>query len=38
MTSTQATQARTIGELRASGYDVVPVREELRRNLILHRR
>src|ERR671916_711242 len=34
MTSTQATQARTIGELRASGYDVVPVREELRRNLI----
>src|SRR5918997_1533071 len=34
MTSTQATQARTIGELRASGYDVVPVREEMRRNLI----
>ena len=34
MTSTQATQARTIGELRASGYEVVPVREELRRNLI----
>src|ERR671916_277184 len=34
MTSTQATQARTIGELRASGYDVGPVREELRRNLI----
>jgi magnesium chelatase subunit I len=28
------TQARTIGELRASGYEVVPVREELRRNLI----
>src|SRR5437763_11220689 len=33
MTKT-TTQARTIGELRASGYEVVPVREELRRNLI----
>ena len=28
------TQARTIGELRASGYTVVPIREEMRRNLI----
>jgi magnesium chelatase subunit I len=28
------TEARTIGQLRASGYEVVPIREELRRNLI----
>src|ERR671932_2938037 len=28
------TEARTIGQLRASGYQVVPIREELRRNLI----
>ena len=28
------TQARTIGDLRASGYTVVPIREEMRRNLI----
>ena len=28
------TEARTIGQLRASGYKVVPIREELRRNLI----
>ena len=27
-------QARTLGELRASGYTVLPVREEMRRNLI----
>jgi magnesium chelatase subunit I len=26
--------ARTIGELRATGYDVLPVKEEIRRNLI----
>ena len=25
---------RTVGELRASGYRVLPVREEMRRNLI----
>ncbi|HMM42458.1 MAG TPA: magnesium chelatase, partial [Thermomicrobiales bacterium] len=25
---------RTLGELRASGYTVLPVREEMRRNLI----
>ncbi|HET8627882.1 MAG TPA: sigma 54-interacting transcriptional regulator [Thermomicrobiales bacterium] len=34
MTTTPSTKARTIGELRASGYEVVPIREELRRNLI----
>ena len=28
------TPARTIGELRASGYEVLPVREEIRKNLI----
>ena len=28
------TEARTIGQLRASGYKVVPIREEMRRNLI----
>lgn len=28
------TQAKTIGELRASGYEVLPVREEMRRNLM----
>ena len=28
------TEARTVGQLRASGYDVAPIREELRRNLI----
>ncbi len=27
-------RARTIGELRKSGYKVVPVREELRANLV----
>ena len=31
---TQAGQAKTIGELRANSYNVVPVREELRSNLI----
>ena len=31
---TSSTQAKTIGELRASNYRVVPVREELRNNLI----
>ncbi|MCK9518441.1 MAG: magnesium chelatase, partial [Dehalococcoidia bacterium] len=25
---------RTLGELKASGYQVLPVREEMRRNLI----
>ena len=25
---------RTVGELRASGYKVLPVREEMRKNLI----
>ncbi|HEU5328152.1 MAG TPA: sigma 54-interacting transcriptional regulator [Thermomicrobiales bacterium] len=34
MTTTSATQARTIGELRASGYQVPTIREELRNNLI----
>ncbi len=34
MTTAPTTQARTIGELRASGYEVLPIREELRRNLI----
>jgi magnesium chelatase subunit I len=34
MTTAIPTQARTIGQLRASGYKVVPIREELRRNLI----
>lgn len=28
------TQAKTLGELRSSGYDVLPVREEMRRNLM----
>lgn len=28
------TQAKTLGELRASGYAVLPVREEMRRNLM----
>lgn len=27
-------QAKTLGELRASGYEVLPVREEMRRNLM----
>ena len=31
---TSSTQAKTIGELRASGYRVLPVREEMRNNLI----
>jgi magnesium chelatase subunit I len=31
---TSVTQPRTIGELRDSGYRVVPVREEMRQNLI----
>ena len=31
---TSSTQAKTIGELRASNYRVLPVREELRNNLI----
>jgi magnesium chelatase subunit I len=34
MAMTIPTEARTIGQLRASGYKVVPIREELRRNLI----
>ncbi len=34
MTTAPPTQARTIGQLRASGYKVVPIREEMRRNLI----
>ena len=28
------TQVKTLGELRASGYEVLPVREEMRRNLM----
>src|SRR5258708_29234284 len=31
---TITTQARTIGELRASGYKVLSVKEEMRKNLI----
>lgn len=31
---TSVERPRTVGELRASGYQVLPVREELRRNLI----
>ena len=31
---TSSTQAKTIGELRASNYRVLPIREELRNNLI----
>jgi len=31
---TSITKARTIGQLRASGYQVLPVREEMRKNLI----
>src|SRR5262245_58726439 len=27
-------QARTVGELRRAGYEVAPVREEMRRNLL----
>jgi len=34
MTSSIQTEARTVGQLRASGYKVTPIREELRRNLI----
>ena len=34
MTTAPMTKARTIGELRASGYEVLPIREELRKNLI----
>ena len=30
----EAAEARTLGELRASGYRVLPIREELRRNLV----
>ena len=32
--SSADTTARTIGELRASGYEALPVREEIRKNLI----
>ena len=32
--TTANTPARTIGELRASGYEVLPVRDEIRNNLI----
>ena len=31
-------RAATLGELRSSGYEVVPVREEMRNNLIAHLR
>ena len=31
---TSSTQPKTVGELRQSGYQVLPVREELRQNLI----
>ncbi len=31
---TSETQAKTVGELRQSGYQVLPVREEIRNNLI----
>ena len=34
MTASIPTEARTVGQLRASGYTVTPIREELRRNLI----
>ncbi|HEY8601115.1 MAG TPA: sigma 54-interacting transcriptional regulator [Thermomicrobiales bacterium] len=34
MSTAIPTEARTIGQLRASGYTVVPIREEMRRNLI----
>jgi magnesium chelatase subunit I len=34
MTTALPTHARTVGQLRESGYKVVPIREELRRNLI----
>ncbi len=34
MTASIPTEARTVGQLRASGYKVTPIREELRRNLI----
>ncbi len=34
MATALPTDARTIGQLRASGYKVVPIRAELRRNLI----
>ena len=34
MTASIPTEARTVGQLRASGYTVLPIREELRRNLI----
>lgn len=34
MTTPIPTNARTIGQLRESGYRVTPIREELRRNLI----
>jgi magnesium chelatase subunit I len=34
MATTSVTQARTIGELRASGYKAPTIREELRNNLI----
>jgi magnesium chelatase subunit I len=30
----ESSQARTVGELRASGYRVLPVRDEMRRNLV----
>ncbi len=34
------TEAKTVGDLKASGYEVLPVREELRKNLMekLHRK
>ena len=31
-------RARTLGELKASGHEILPVKEELRRNLIIHLR
>jgi len=30
--------ARTLGELKASGYEILPVKDEIRRNLITHLR
>ncbi len=32
------TRAATLGELRKSGYEVLPIREEMRKNLIAHLR
>ena len=34
MNKTDLTEIKTLGELKASGYEVLPVKDEIRKNLI----